>query len=265
MPLFCQCVRSFSEMATNRQDGSFRYRSLTCGPQVVALRGILRSSKQSPGMRAIDEFLRDTYFALRMLRKSRVFSAVAIATLALGIGVNTAVFGVINAIIFRPLPVKDSARLEVIAAFRASTPTLGPVSFPDLQDYRAATREVFDDIGGYTVGFRGLAYQGVVPERVLVTWVTGNYFSLLGIHPAIGRIIAEEEAFPGDNAPVAVLGHSTWLRRFGGTRSIVGQNVTLNGHPFTVIGVVPENFRGTFAFSLKPRFPAGELDKPKRA
>src|SRR5215472_14727237 len=98
----------------------FRYRSLTraeaCSysPQVVALSDILRSSKQSPGMRANDEFLRDTYFALRMLRKSRVFSAVAIATIALGIGVNTAVFGVVNAIIFRPLPVKDSARLEVI-------------------------------------------------------------------------------------------------------------------------------------------------------
>ena len=135
-------------------------------------------------MRAIDEFLRDTYFALRMLRKSRVFSTVAVATIALGIGVNTAVFGVINAIIFRPLPVKDSARLVVIATFRASTPTLRPVSFPDLQDYRAASREVFDDIGGYTVGFMGLAHQGGGPERVLVTWVTGNYFSLLGIHPA---------------------------------------------------------------------------------
>jgi predicted permease len=123
------------------------------------------------------------------------------------------------------------------------------VSFPDLQDYRAATREVFDDIGGYMVGFMGLAFQGLVPERVLVTWVTGNYFSLLGIHPAFGRFIAEEEGFPGDNVPVAVLGHSTWLRRFGGSRSIVGQKVTLNGRPFTVIGVVPENFRGTFAFS----------------
>jgi predicted permease len=200
-------------------------------------------------MRVVDEFLRDTYFAVRMLMKSRVFSAVAVATIALGIGVNTAVFGVINGIIFRPLPVKDSARVEVIATFRASTPTLRPVSFPDLQDYRAATRQVFDDIGGYAVGFMGLAYQGVGPERVLVTWVTGNYFSLLGIHPALGRLIAEEEGFPGDNAPVVVLGHSTWLRRFGGNRSIVGEKVALNGQPFTVLGVVPEDFRGTFAFS----------------
>src|SRR5215467_7539496 len=133
-------------------------------------------------MRAIDELLRDTHFAVRMLRKSPVFSTVAIARLALGIGVNTAVFGVVNAIIFRPLPVKDGARLFVIATLRPRSPALGPVSFPDLQDYRVATHGVFDDIAGYSVGFMGLAQEGRAPERVLVTWVTGNYFSLLGIH-----------------------------------------------------------------------------------
>ena len=107
--------------------------------------------------------LRDTHFAVRLLRKSRVFSAVAVAMLALGIGVNTAVFGVVNAIIFRPLPVKDGGRLDVIASFRAKTTTLSPVSFPDLQDYRGATHEVFDDIAGYSVGFMGLAHAGGGP------------------------------------------------------------------------------------------------------
>ncbi len=92
-------------------------------------------------MRAIDELLRDTHFAIRMLRKSPVFVVVIAAMLALGIGVNTAVFGVVNAILFRPLPVRDGARLQVIATYRAKTPVLSPVSFPDLQDYRAATRE----------------------------------------------------------------------------------------------------------------------------
>ena len=200
-------------------------------------------------MRAIDELLLDTRFAVRTLRKSRVFSVVAVAMLALGIGVNTAIFGVVNAIIFRPLPVKDGARLEVIATFRARTPTLGPVSFPDLQDYRAASHEVFHDIAGYSVGFMGLAHEGRGPERVLVDWVTGNYFSLLGIDPALGRLIREDEGLPGHSTPVGVLGHSTWLRRFRGDRSIVGQKVILNGQPCTVIGVVPENFRGAFAFS----------------
>ena len=180
-------------------------------------------------MSAIDELLRDTHFAGRMLRKSHVFSAVAVATIALGIGVNTAVFGVVNAIIFRPLPVKDGARLEVIATIRARTPTLGAVSFPDLQDYRAATHEVFDDIAGYSVGFMGLAHEGRRPERVLVNWVTGNYFSLLGIHPALGRLIREDEGSPGHGTPLAVISHPTWLVRFGGDQSIVGQKVMLNG------------------------------------
>src|SRR6516164_6704544 len=200
-------------------------------------------------MRAIDELLLDTRFAVRTLTKSRVFSAVAVAMLALGIGVNTAIFGVVNAIIFRPLPVKDGARLQVIATFRARTPTLGPVSFPDLQDYRTATDEVFDDIAGYSVGFMGLAHEDERPQRVLVDWVTGNYFSLLGIHPQLGRFIREDEGLPGHSTPVGVLGHSSWLRRFNGDRSILGQKVVLNGQPCTVIGVVPENFRGAFAFS----------------
>src|SRR6516225_9251167 len=171
------------------------------------------------------ELFQDIHFAIRILRKSRVFCAVVVAMLALGIGVNTAVFGVVNAVIFRPLPVKDGVKLHVIATLRSRTRALGPVSFPELQDYRAATREVFDDIAGYSVGFMGLAHEGRAPERVLVSLITGNYFSLLGIHPALGRLIREDEGTPGASAPVTVLGHSTWLHRFGGDRAIVGQKV----------------------------------------
>lgn len=178
-----------------------------------------------------------------------MFAAVAVLTLALGIGVNTAVFSVVNAIIFRPLPVKDGHRLAVIASVRTSTSTLGPVSFPDLQDYRGATRDIFEDIAGYSVGFIGLAPEGRPPERVLVSWVTGNYFSLLGVQPAIGRLIRTEEGLPGRTDPVVVLGHSAWQRRFGGDPSVIGRRAMLNGQPCTIIGVVPAEFVGTFAFS----------------
>ena len=171
-------------------------------------------------MRVIDELLRDTHFAIRMLRKSPVFAVVIVAMLAIGIGVNTAVFGVVNAILFRPLQVKDGARLQVIATYRAKTPALSPVSFPDLQDYRPATRDVFDGIAGYSVGFMGVAYQDRVPARVLVSWVTDNYFSLLAIQPALGRLIREEDASPGPSSPVAVLGYSTWVHRFGGDLAV---------------------------------------------
>jgi predicted permease len=198
----------------------------------------------------IDHLWRDVLYAARGLRRSPVFSIVAIITLALGIGANTAVFSVVNAIIFRPLPVRDADRLAVIASIRSSTPRLGPVSFPDLQDYRAAaTHDIFEDIAGYSVGFMGFAPERGRPDRVLVTSVTGNYFSLLGIQPAAGRLIRPEEGLPGRADPVVVLGHSAWHRRFGGDPAAIGRKAMLNGRPCTIVGVVPAEFVGTFAFS----------------
>ncbi len=201
------------------------------------------------GMSVIDDLWRDIRYAARTLRKTPVFAAVAVLTLALGIGVNTAVFSVVNAVIFRPLPVKDGHRLAVIASVRSSMSALGPVSFPDLQDYRASTHDIFEDIAGYSVGFIGLAPEGGRPDRVLVSWVTGSYFSLLGVQPALGRLIRADEGLPGRPDPVVVLGYSTWQRRFGGDPSFVGRKAMLNGQPCTIVGVVPAEFVGTFAFS----------------
>jgi predicted permease len=194
-------------------------------------------------------FLQDLRYAWRVLRTHRTFAVAAIVTLALGVGVNTAVFSVVNAIVLRPLPVRDGDRLVVIASQRTASQTLRGVSFPDLQDYRSATAHVFEDIAGYSVGFLGLASVGSQPERVLVTWVTGNYFSLLDIHPILGRSIRTDEGAPGRTDPVVVLGHSTWQRRFRGDSSVVGRTVMVNGIPCTVVGVAPPGFSGTFAFS----------------
>jgi macrolide transport system ATP-binding/permease protein len=196
-------------------------------------------------MNIVDDLWRDARYAARTLRKAPGFTIVAVLTLALGIGANTAVFSVVNAVIFRPLPVTDSDRLAVIATTRSSTSTLRGVSFPDLQDYRSATRDVFEDIAGYNVGFIGLAPEGGRPARVLVSWVTGNYFPLLGIQPALGRLIQTEVR----TEPVVVLGYSTWQRRFGGDPLVVGRRAIVNGQPRTIIGVVPPEFVGTFAFS----------------
>jgi putative ABC transport system permease protein len=200
-------------------------------------------------MRVIDDFRRDVRYTMLTLRKAPAFAAIAILSLALGIGVNTAVFSVVNAIIFRPLPVQDAGRLAVLATARSSSSTLGPLSYPDLQDYRAATRDVFDDIAGYSVGFVGLARSEKRPDRVLVTWVTGNYFPLLGVRPQIGRLIETEEGSAGRIDSVAVLGYSTWQRRFTGDPSVVGQKAMFNGRLCTIVGVVPAEFSGTFAFS----------------
>ena len=144
-------------------------------------------------MKGVDALWHDVVFATRLLRKSPVFSTAVVLTLALGVGVNTAVFSVVNAIILRPLPIRDGNQLVVIASRHTSNPTLSSMSFSDVQDYRAATRDVFEDIAGYSVGFLGLTPQGGRPERVLVTWITGNYFPLLDVRPVLGRVIRPDE------------------------------------------------------------------------
>ena len=180
-------------------------------------------------MNVVDTVWHDVLFATRLLRKSPIFTAAVVLTLALGVGVNTAVFSVVNAIILRPLPVRDGDRLVVIASQNISNRTLRGMSFSDVQDYRAATRDVFEDIAGYSVGFLGLAPQEGRPERVLVTWITGNYFPLLDVRPVLGRVIRPDEGGRGRADAVVVLGYSTWQRRFGGDPSVVGRIVSVNG------------------------------------
>jgi predicted permease len=197
----------------------------------------------------VDAVLQDTRYGVRMLRRYPTFALAAIVTLALGVGANTAVFSVVNAFVLRPLPVRDGERLAVIASQSASQPTLRGMSFPDLEDYRDATTDIFEDIAGYTVGFLGLAPPNGTAERVLVTWVTGNYFRLLDLEPAAGRLIGTDEGAPGRIDPVVVLGYRTWQRLFRGDPSVVGQSVRVNGRLLTVVGVAPATFAGTFAFS----------------
>jgi len=192
---------------------------------------------------------RDIRYGIRILAKRPSVTLIAVLTLALGVGVNTAVFSVVNAFILRPLPVRDSERLTVLATQRLSTAGLHSVSFPDLQDYREATGVVFEDIAGYSVGFVGLTPEAGRPERVLATWVTGNYFPLLELRPALGRLISTVEGDPGRVDPVAVLSYSTWRRRFGGDPSIVGRTTKVNGRLVTILGVAPPEFAGIFAFS----------------
>jgi predicted permease len=197
----------------------------------------------------LDTLWQDVVLAARLLRKSPIFTAGVILTLALGVGVNTAVFSVVNAMILRPLPVRDAGRLAVIATQNTSNRTLRGVSFADLQDYRAAAGDLFEDIAGYSAGFLGLAREGGPPARVLVSWVTGSYFPLLDIRPALGRLLRADEGGRGRADAVVVLGYATWQRRFGGNPKVIGEIVRVNGHPCTIVGVAPPEFFGTFAFS----------------
>jgi len=193
---------------------------------------------------------RDMRLSLRTVRSAPAFALTAILTLALGIGANTAVFSIVNALLFRPLPVNDAGHLVVLATSRAPSSTLRGLSYPEIVDYGTAASDVLEErLAGYSVGFVGLAAEGGGPARVLVTWVTGNYFSMLGVTPAAGRMITDDDVRPGHVSPVAVLGYETWRSRFNGDRAIVGRTVSINGRLCTIVGVARSGFAGAFAFA----------------
>jgi macrolide transport system ATP-binding/permease protein len=187
----------------------------------------------------------DARYGVRLLMKSPGFALVAIVTLALGIGANTAIFSLANALLFRPLPVAHADRLTVVAVQDRQDADPEQLSYRDYQDFRAQSN-VFTDMTGYLIGLSGLGYQGHA-DRVIMSFVPSNFFSMLGLRPAAGRLIAVGEGDQPNTGPVVVLGYSYWQHRFGGDPKIVGQTVTLDGQPVTVIGVVRKEFLGPYA------------------
>ena len=188
--------------------------------------------------------IQDVRVAARMLLRSPGFSAVVVLTLALGIGANTAVFSIVNSFLFNPLPVKDPGHLIVMAYEDPKAAFPHEVSNPDLQDFQAHS-EVTSDMTAFLVNFAGLS-TGNRSERVFVTFAKGNYFSMLGVQPALGRLFLPAEGQTAGADPVIVLGYTYWMRRFNGDPSVVGESVNLNGQPVTIVGVAPKSFFGTF-------------------
>jgi len=195
----------------------------------------------------------DVRYALRMLTKNAAFSLVAILSLALGIGANTTIFTVVNAILLNPLPVKDVSRVVELDTVdtktrvtAANAAKLG-MSYLNFQDYARQT-QVFSAVtclvGPLPVTWSG----GAEPRQLQAQMVSASYFDLLGLRPASGRFfLPDEDTKPGGNN-VVVLSHALWTNKFGANPSVVGQNLTLNATPYTVIGVAPPGFKGTLTF-----------------
>jgi predicted permease len=186
----------------------------------------------------------DVRQGLRVLTATPGFAATIVLTLGLGIGANAAVFSIVNTLLLRPLAVSEPGNLHVLSVTHQDNEQPHQVSWGDYLDYRDRAG-VFSELAAYAIGFAGLSADKRA-DRVTVSYVTGNYFSMLGIAPGIGRLILPSEGQTYGADPVIVLGHSYWKKRFNGDPAIVGRSVLINGQPFTVVGVVPERFTGTY-------------------
>jgi putative ABC transport system permease protein len=192
------------------------------------------------------ELRQDLVYATRKLRSSPAFTLAAMVTLALGIGANTAIFSVVDGVLFSPLPFPHPEQLvQVWSAVRTSDRMKTSVSSPDLDDWRAQ-RQRLADLGGYWYADEGsgldLTGQGE-PRRLSVAFVTAGFFNTLGVPAAEGRLPREEEMVRGGPDHVVVLSYGFWQRQFGSAPSIVGSPVTLSGEDYTVLGVMPPDFR----------------------
>ncbi|MGA8073762.1 MAG: ABC transporter permease, partial [Candidatus Acidiferrales bacterium] len=192
--------------------------------------------------------IQDVKYAWRMLRKSPGFTIVVVLTLALGIGANTAIFSMVDSFLLRPLPVKEGDRLVVLAFQQGKGPLQNQISIPEFRELAAQSGEVFDGVFGYEFGLDGLSVNGKA-QRVLTNYVTGNFFSALGIKPALGRFILPGEGETVGADPVMVLSYAYWKEHFGGAADVVGQKVSVNGRPVTIVGVAPEGFTGLFSLA----------------
>jgi predicted permease len=189
-------------------------------------------------------FWQDLRYAARTLRNAPSFTIIAIVTLGLGIAVNTTVFSVINGLLLRPMPVPEPDEITVLTMKQPGVNDFQPFSYPDFQDIR--NQSTFGEVFAYRPTLVGVSADGKGDHCVL-SRVSGNYFSVLGVKPALGRLILPTEGQTPGADPILVLGYSYWQRRFDGDTRVIGKQALIDGRAFTIVGVTPKDFRGTYA------------------
>ena len=186
----------------------------------------------------METLLADLRYALRLLIKRPVFTAVSILTLSLGIGANTAIFSVVNAVLLNPLPYADPSTLTLLWLQHPSTNQFQqPVSFPDFNDWQAQSQSFEQIVANRTQAVN--LTDGDEPERVNGARVSSSFFSMLRVKPIIGREFSENEGRPGGE-PVALIGYTLWQQRYGGDLSVIGRAVSIDSTSCTIIGVLPK-------------------------
>jgi predicted permease len=227
---------------------------------ILAFGGVERAREQTRegrGVAPLENLFRDLLFAFRSLRKVPGVVVVTVLSLGLGIAVSSIVFAVANGFLFGdPGPIRDPSTLLVVYSSEPDGRLYGETSFPDYLDMAAQT-QVLEELTAHRVGVLSVG-DPALRDRVIVELVTGEYFRALGTQPALGRGFLPEETVPGRAERVVVLSHSTWMDRYGGDPGVLGERVTLDGFPFTIIGVAPEGLKGRFfGFEVDGWLPLG--------
>jgi predicted permease len=211
-----------------------------------AMDGLTQHKEECRDMRrvnVIDDLVQDLQYGGRVLAKSPGFTAVAVITLALAIGANAVVFGVLNALILRPLNVP---RAESLYMLQRGKDLASSQSYPDYLDLRDRNR-TFDGLAAFDINTVGLD-TGNSPSRAWAYATSGNYFDVLGIQPHLGRLYHGADEHGPNSAAYVVLAYGYWQSRFAGDPGVVGRTVLVNQHPYTILGVAPKEFRGTLLF-----------------
>src|SRR6185295_118611 len=189
----------------------------------------------------MDSLLQDIRYALRMWARTPAFTTVAILALAIGIGANTAIFTIVNAVLIERLPFRDPDRLVVVWEESARRPgrqnTISPANFLQWQE----RSDVFEQMASFYESRANLTGQAS-PEEVAAQNVTPNFFATLGVAPILGRSFLPEEG-PDGRDRVVILSHGLWQRRFGGDAGVIGQTIQLNSRAFTIVGVMPPDVK----------------------
>ena len=214
----------------------------------------------------METLIQDIRYGWRMLGKSPAFTIVAVITLAIGIGANTAIVSVIDAALLHALPYRDPDRLVHLWETRPEREfTQMEASYPNLAEWRASNH-VFSDLAGYSGMNFSLTGRGT-PQRLFAARVTANFFDVLGVSPVLGRTFRPDEDAPGAGR-IAILTYSLWQGQFGGDAGILGQALTLNGEPYTIVGILPPEFqfakRGNAQLWVPLNPTAGEVTRRTR-
>ena len=213
--------------------------------------GIEQVKEQTREIRAghfLETLWQDLRYGARMLRKNPGFTIVAVLTLALGIGANTAIFSMVDWLVLRPIPgVSDSVPLAYLITERASGGHDNGYSYPNFEDIRKQTTSIFSHVAGFLPFQMDGVTTGGKTMQMWTNYVTGDFFDMLDIKPALGRFILPSEGKVAGADPVLVLSYSYWQTHFGGDTNVIGEKVAVNGQPVTIIGVAPKDFHGALA------------------